>query len=79
MKWRCTNPSARDAPYYEGVTLDPRWLGAEGFANFLADMGIRPPGLTIDRIDAAGDYTPSNCRWADAHTQRVNRRAGSPC
>lgn len=50
-----------------------RWL--ESFENFFADMGLRPtPRHSIDRIDANGNYEPSNCRWANAKTQRINQR-----
>lgn len=49
-----------------------RW---QVFANFLADMGERPDGTTLDRYpDPAGNYEPGNCRWATPYAQRHNRR-----
>lgn len=46
----------------------------KGFANFLADMGPRPEGLTLDRKNGDGDYEPSNCRWATKQEQVCNRK-----
>lgn len=74
MTQRCRTPSATGYHYYggRGIKVCDRW---SDFTLFLADMGPRPPGTTLDRFpDQAGDYEPGNCRWATAKEQAANRR-----
>ena len=75
MHSRCTNPRATGFKYYGalGIKVCKRW---RLFENFLSDMGLRPEGLTLDRINSFGNYTPKNCRWATWSQQRLNRRKG---
>ena len=58
--------------YGRGITICERW---RIFENFLADMGEKPEGRTIDRRDNDGNYEPGNCRWATPKEQRANQRA----
>lgn len=72
MRARCLYPSHRNYKDYgaRGITFCDRW---NSFENFLADMGKRPEGMNLDRIDTNGNYKPSNCRWTDEKTQQRNR------
>lgn len=73
MRRRCNDKNNPHYPQYggRGIAVCARW---EKFENFLSDMGPRPSGMSIDRVDVNGGYEPSNCRWADASTQVRNRR-----
>lgn len=81
MKRRCLNPNCDKFQHYggRGIKICKRWLDKKnGFINFYKDMGERPEGLTLDRINNEGNYTPHNCRWATQKTQCNNRRNHKP-
>lgn len=73
MMQRCRDPKSSSYANYggRGVSICKRWLR---FENFLEDMGVRPPGLSLERKDNDGNYSKSNCRWATAIDQANNTR-----
>jgi hypothetical protein len=74
MKQRCHNPNSDFFSHYgaRGIEVCERWRTS--FTNVLADMGERPEGKSLDRIDVNGPYAPGNCQWATQSEQNLNRR-----
>lgn len=70
---RCANPKTSGYANYggRGITVCQRW---RTFDNFLADMGERPDGKSLDRIDPNGNYEPGNCRWSTPREQQLGTR-----
>lgn len=78
MKSRCCSPKHHAYSDYggRGIRVCKEWLepNGKGFRNFLTDMGPRPQGMTLDRIDVQDHYRPGNCKWATWDEQGQNRR-----
>ena len=77
MKTRCTNPRSKDYKNYggRGISVCSEWDAS--FELFVHDMGTRPDGCSIDRIDNDGNYEPNNCKWSTKTEQASNRRPRS--
>jgi hypothetical protein len=73
MKERCNNPKNSHYHLYggRGISYPIEW---ENFENFFADMGRRPEGKTLDRIDVNANYSKENCKWSDISEQNTNTR-----
>lgn len=80
MKQRCYDKNHPSYKHYggRGIKVCDRWTEkSNGFSNFLEDMGSRPKGYSVDRINNDGSYTPENCRWATPSQQTFNQRMRS--
>jgi len=75
MRDRCTKPNARGYKHYggRGITICDEWR--RSFEAFYRDVGPRPEGKSIDRIDNDGNYEPANCKWSTPSEQNYNRRS----
>jgi hypothetical protein len=72
MRKRCSNPNDARFKHYggRGIRVCERW---DSFERFFADMGPRPPGYSIERINNDGNYEPGNCKWLPKTEQAKNR------
>ncbi len=75
MRQRCANPRSKGYRHYggRGIRVCERWR--ESFDQFLSDVGFKPDGMSLDRIDNDRGYEPGNCRWVTQHEQMRNTRA----
>lgn len=73
MLQRCNNPKTVGYKNYggRGIKVHPRWFD---FREFLSDMGLKPEGFSLDRIDVNGNYEPGNCRYVPFAIQAINKR-----
>ena len=78
MKQRCLNPNSKQYANYggRGIGISEKWM--VGFGEFFKDMGNKPEGMTLDRVDNSKGYCKENCRWANAIEQRRNQRRCIP-
>ena len=76
MKNRCLNSNQKAYKDYggRGIKVCDRWLGKDGFNNFMLDMGYPPAGYSIERVDVNGHYEPENCKWIPLKDQASNKR-----
>ena len=79
MKQRCYNTKASHYEHYgaRGITVSSAWLN--NCQRFIDDMGPRPEGYTLDRIDNNGEYSADNCKWSGKHEQGRNKRNNNRC